>query len=115
LKPAHDLSGQIVGGRTKPSARENDINTLHGHKVKRSRHIRRTIPNDRHIGQINPKLKQPLGQPRPVTIGNPAGEDLRARDNNPSTSAHSDQPIKRSSLIDSVKQGMDVFLGHKTR
>ncbi len=79
LKAAHDLGGEIVGGRPQPAAREDQVDLLGGRVLERALHVIRSVADDRQIGEIHPQLTQSLGEPRAVTVAHATVQHLGAR------------------------------------
>jgi len=88
LKVAHDLGGQVVGGRPEAAARQDYVQLLPGHEVERRPHVLRAIADDRRVRDIDAELAQPLCEPRAVAIADPPRQDLRARHDDAGPRAH---------------------------
>ena len=63
-----------------------------GHRCRRGRRARRQVvgpvPDDDDVPDVDAEHPQLLGQPRPVAVGDPAGQHLGARDDDPARAAH---------------------------
>jgi hypothetical protein len=59
-EPPDDLGGQVVGRRTEPTARDDEIETLVGHELQRGEHILGSVANDLYLGGVYADLPQPL-------------------------------------------------------
>src|SRR5690606_3258199 len=59
-----------------------------GVKTHRGLEVGRPVPADGDVGQLHPELEQPVGQPRPVLVLDPAGENLGSGDDDACTRAH---------------------------
>ena len=72
LEGAHDLRGQVVGGRPEAAARDDQVDALVGHEAELRLHVARPVAADRDVRQLDPQLEQPVGEPRPVAVLDPA-------------------------------------------
>jgi hypothetical protein len=59
-EPPGDLGGQVVGRRTEPTARDDEIETLVGHELQRGEHILGSVANDLYLGGVYADLPHPL-------------------------------------------------------
>ena len=72
-------SPPLVTIRSTPSARE---------EAQRALDVLGPVADDRDVGEVDAELAQPLGQPRAVAVGDAAGEDLGAGDDDARAGAH---------------------------
>jgi hypothetical protein len=86
-RPDH-LGGQVVGGRAEPAAGHDQVDALPGEEPQRALDVGRPVADDRDLGELHAELLQPVGEPRAVAVGNPAGEHLGARDDDAGAGAH---------------------------
>ena len=81
--------GQVVGRRPQTAGGDDHVDALAGQEAQRPRPCpragRRTIVE---VGEVDAALAHPLGQPRPVAVGDDPREDLGAGDDDAGAGAH---------------------------
>ena len=75
-----DLGGEVVGGRAEPAGGDDQVHPLGGHEAQRRLEVVGAVGDDEDVGDLDAELGQPFGDPGPVAVGDPAGEDLGAGD-----------------------------------
>ncbi len=79
-EPGDDLTGQVVRGRPEAAAGHDQVHTLGLEEAKGRLEILRAVADDRDLGDLHPALSKALGDPGPVSVGDPAGQDLSPGD-----------------------------------
>ena len=88
--PDH-LGGEVVGRRTQATGGDDQVDAECGLRLERRPHVGGPVADDRDLGQIDPSLTQPLGQPGPVAVGDDARQDLGTGDDDGRAGAHGAQ------------------------
>ena len=91
-RPAHEaghhLDGQVVGGRAEPAAGQDQVDALLGHEPQLGLHVLGAVAADGDVGEVDAQLAQAVGQPRPVAVLHPAGQDLGPGDDDARAGGH---------------------------
>ena len=96
LERPDDLGGQVVGGRAQAAAGDDQVDARAAGSAA-PRHVLGPVADDRDVGEVDAELAQALGQPRPVAVGDPAGEDLGPGDDDARAGAHAAvRPLRRA-------------------
>ena len=78
-----DLGGQVVGGRAEPARGDDQVHPLAGQEAQRRLEVLGAVADDEDVGDLDPELGQPFGDPGPVAVGDPPGQHLGAGDDDP--------------------------------
>ena len=119
-KRADDLRGEVVRRRAEAAARDDHVDALVRHEAQLRLHVRRPVAADRDVGQLDPELEQPVGEPWAVAVLHPSGEDLGAGYDYPRACAHAQgrSPLGSSSRlplrVNSKPIGSGLFVSNAT-
>ena len=75
-EPGDDLGGEVVGGRAEAARGDDQVHPLGGHEAQRRLEVVGPVADDEDVGDVDAQLRQLFGEPRPVAVGDPAGQDL---------------------------------------
>ncbi len=82
-----DLGGEVVGGRAEAARGDDQVHPLGGHEAQRRLEVVGPVADDEDVGDVDAELGQAFGDPGPVAIGDPPGQDLGAGDDYPAAAA----------------------------
>ena len=105
-EPRHDLGGEVVRGRAEPAARDDQVDPLAGEEAQRRLEVLGAVADDDDVGDLDAQLAEPLRDPGPVAVGDPAGQDLGAGDEDPGPHAVAHGQSTRE--LDLAHAGVDL-------
>ena len=86
--PRDGRDGHVVGGRSQPAAGDDQVYTFVGHEPQLRFDVGGTVTADGDVREFDAELQQPIGQPGTVAVGDPAGQNLGAGDDDSRACAH---------------------------
>ncbi len=72
-----DLRGEVVGGRPQAAGGNDQVHVLGGQEAERRPEVVGAVADHEDVGDIDAQLGQSFGDPGPVAIADPTGQDLR--------------------------------------
>ena len=93
-----DLGGQVVGGRAEAAGGDDQVHPLAGQEAQRRLEVVGAVGDDEDVGDLDPELGQAFGDPGPVAVGDPAGQDLGPGDD--------DLPARRIMAPEATGRGL---------
>ena len=82
------LGGEVVGGRPEAAGGDDQVHPLPRHEAQRRPEVLGAVADDEDVGDLDPELGQPFGEPGTVAIGDPPGQHLGPGDDYSSTQSH---------------------------
>ena len=87
-RSGNGLGGQVVGGRAEAAAGDDELAAPVGVELQPGQQVGRPVADGQHLGHLDPELAEPLGQPRPVRVGDLPGQQLGAGQQDPGAHLH---------------------------
>ena len=92
LKLAYNSCSEVVGGRAKPAAGDDQRTALGGEPAQRGENVGGTVTNHNRALMVDAERAQLLGAPRAVAVDHAAGQYLGPSYDDAGALAHSDEP-----------------------
>ena len=71
-----DLGREVVGGRPQAAGGDDQVQPLRGAEAQRRLEVLGAVADEEDVGDLDAQLREALGDPGPVAVGDPTGQHL---------------------------------------